>query len=447
MGWRKYKLKDLVDNFSIRARDYGGAEGLEFLGVSNEDGITKSKYAAEDKGEDYKIIEKGCFAYNPYRVNVGSIGYLDEDVRGLISPAYVVFKTKQNSICDALLFKFLKSAEGLRQIKFQGRGTVRQALRFEDLCKIEISLPSYEEQFLLLENIKLAEKESCLLNNELTNQLSLVKQLRQSFLSEAMQGKLICHSERSEESGETGQQLLARIKAEKAQLVKDKKLKKEKELPSITAEEIPFEIPKDWVWCRLGEFCYITSGSTPKSDAFVEEGIPFLKMFNLRNQKIDFFYKPQYIKHEIHNGQLKRCRAYPGDVIMNIVGPPLGKIAVIPDELTECNFNQAAVLIRPFITGLNWFVFWYLNEMSAINEIDTKGVAGQANISVTQAQNIKIPLPPVSIQNQIVAKLDELMKFCDDLENSIKASQLQNEQLLQQVLKEALEVREGKLSN
>jgi type I restriction enzyme S subunit len=435
MSWRKYKLKDLVDNFSIRARDYGGAEGLEFLGVSNDDGIVKSKSAAEHKGEEYKIIEKGCFAYNPYRVNIGSIAYHNEEIKGLISPAYVIFKTKPNSIKDNLLLKFLKSAEGIRQIRFHGRGTVRQALRFEDLCKIEISLPSFEEQENLISNIEKIEQENNQIQNELKNQLSLIKQLRQAFLREAMQGLLV----KTETNGETGAELLEKIKEEKAQLIKEKKLKKEKELPPISEDEIPFEIPENWTWCRLGEVAYITSGSTPSKDAFVEDGIPYLKMYNLRNQKIDFQYKPQYIKEEVHNGQLKRCRAYSGDVIMNIVGPPLGKIAVIPENLPECNFNQAAVLIRPLIKSMNFFIFWYLNEMSEINAIDTKGVAGQANISVTQSHNMKIPLPPLNEQKQIVTKLDELMAFCDGLEDSIKASQGLNEKLLQEVLREALQ--------
>ena len=84
MEFKKYFLKDLVENFSVRAKDYGGASNLEFLGVSNEDGIVQSKYAAEEKAEDYKIIEKGCFAYNPYRINVGSIAYFAEDIKGLI---------------------------------------------------------------------------------------------------------------------------------------------------------------------------------------------------------------------------------------------------------------------------------------------------------------------------------------------------------------------------
>jgi len=159
MSFRKVRLGELIENFSIRARDYGGSEGLKFLGVSNEDGITSSKYPAEDKAEDYKIIEKGCFGYNPYRINVGSIAYLDKDIKGLISPAYVIFKTKPNSIKDNLLLKFLKSSEGLRQIKMHARGTVRQALRFEDLCKIELTIPAYAEQEILISKIQIKEIE------------------------------------------------------------------------------------------------------------------------------------------------------------------------------------------------------------------------------------------------------------------------------------------------
>lgn len=435
MSWRKVKLGDLVENFSVRAKDYGGSEGLDFCGVSNEEGIIKTKYAAEDKAEDYKIIEKGCFAYNPYRVNVGSIGLFTEDYKGLISPAYVVFKPKLNSIIPELLFKFLKSDEGLRQIRFYGRGTVRQALRFEDLCNIELSIPDYPEQEKLFKKLINSQERSNNLSGELTHQLSLVKKLRQQILQDAVQGKLVPQNPNDEPASE----LLKKIKAEKAKLIAEKKLKKEKEMPSIKPEEIPFELPEGWVWCRLGEVAYITSGSTPSQDAFVEKGIPYLKMYNLRNQKIDFFHKPQYIKEEVHNGQLKRCRAFPGDVIMNIVGPPLGKIAIIPDDLPECNFNQAAVLIRPLIPKMNFFIFWHLNEMSEINSIDTKGVAGQNNISVTQAQNIRIPLPPLSEQLRIVQKLNELMQTCEELESSIKQSVSLNEKLLQQVLREALQ--------
>jgi len=442
MSWRIVRLGDLVENFSVRAKDYGGSEGLDFCGVSNEEGIIKTKYAAEDKAEDYKIIEKGCFAYNPYRVNVGSIGLVTDDFKGLISPAYVVFKPKPNTIIPELLFKFLKSDEGLRQIRFYGRGTVRQALRFEDLCNIELSIPDYFQQEELFKKLINSQEKSNILSTELTNQLALVKKLRQQLLQDAVQGKLTAEFRSSHpelvEGSHHASELLKKIKAEKQKLITEGKLKKQKELPPVKADEIPFEIPEGWVWCRLGVIAYITSGSTPSQSAFVESGIPYLKMYNLRNQKIDFFYKPQFIKEEVHNGQLKRCRAFPGDVIMNIVGPPLGKIAIIPDSLPECNFNQAAVLIRPLFKKMNQYIFWYLNELSEIKAIETKGVAGQDNISVTQAHNMRIPLPPLSEQHRIVQKLDELMQTCDALEASIKESAAQNEKLLQQVLREAL---------
>ena len=72
-------------------------------------------------------------------------------------------------------------------------------------------------------------------------------------------------------------------------------------------------------------------------------------MYNLRKQQIDFLFHPQYIKPEVHNGKLQRSRTEIGDLIMNIVGPPLGKLAIIPSDLPESNFNQAAVLIRPYM--------------------------------------------------------------------------------------------------
>jgi type I restriction enzyme S subunit len=328
-------------------------------------------------------------------------------------------------------------------------GTSKEAIGLTAFGKYELPYFDIAKQQEVKEQFVTAQESTIGLDSELTHQLDLVKQLRQAFLREAMLGKLVPQDPNDlpdRQAGEPASVLLEKIKAEKDRWIKAKVIKKPKPIPPILDYEIPFDIPKNWTWCRLGEFAYVTSGSTPKSSAFVSEGIPFLKMYNLREQKIDFDYKQQFIKEEVHNGALKRCRAFPGDLIMNIVGPPLGKLAIIPNALPECNFNQAAVLIRPTILEMNKYLFWYLSEMSEINEVETKGVAGQNNISVTQAHNMKIPLPPLSEQQRIVAKLDELMTYCDELEASIKESQQQNEQLLQQVLREALEPESAILS-
>ena len=181
---------------------------------------------------------------------------------------------------------------------------------------------------------------------------------------------------------------------------------------------MPFEVPSLWVWCKLGDIAYVASGSTPDKTCFVEKGIPYIKMYNLRNQEIDFEFHPQYITEEIHNSKLCRSRTEVGDLIMNIVGPPLGKLAIIPTTLPQANFNQAAVLIRPYKykEDLVLYLKSYLEEMSEINSIATRGSAGQVNISLTQSQNMRIPLPPLAEQQRIVTEIEKWFALINQIE-------------------------------
>lgn len=169
------------------------------------------------------------------------------------------------------------------------------------------------------------------------------------------------------------------------------------------------------MWCKLEDIAYVASGSTPDKSSFVSNGIPYIKMYNLRNQNIDFKFKPQFIKEDVHNGKLQRSRTEVGDLIMNIVGPPLGKLALIPPSLPQANFNQAAVLIRPYLHKdiTNVYLKAYLEEMTEINSISTKGSAGQVNISLTQSQNMRIPLPPLSEQHRIIKELKHWLSMVD----------------------------------
>ena len=184
---------------------------------------------------------------------------------------------------------------------------------------------------------------------------------------------------------------------------------------------MPFEVPNSWVWCRLEDIAYVASGSTPDKTCFVENGVPYIKMYNLRNQKIDFAYHPQYITEEVHNGKLQRSRTEVGDLIMNIVGPPLGKLAIIPTTLPQANFNQAAVLIRPykFKEVLVSYLKVYLEEMSEINSIATRGSAGQVNISLTQSQNMRIPIPPLNEVRRIIEEVSKYDILIDSLKQNI----------------------------
>ena len=247
------------------------------------------------------------------------------------------------------------------------------------------------------------------------------KALRQKILDLAIHGKLVPQ----DPNDEPASVLLERIKAEKERLIKEGKIKRSKKSAKSSDtphyENVPFEVPSSWVWCRLEDIAYVASGSTPDKTCFVENGVPYIKMYNLRNQKIDFAYHPQYITEEVHNGKLQRSRTEVGDLIMNIVGPPLGKLAIIPTTLPQANFNQAAVLIRPykFKEVLVSYLKVYLEEMSEINSIATRGSAGQVNISLTQSQNMRIPIPPLNEVRRIIEEVSKYDILIDSLKQNI----------------------------
>lgn len=441
MSWRTVNLGELVDNYSVRAKDHSAdTSSLKFCGVSNSDGITLSKYAAEDKAEDYKIIEKDCFAYNPYRINVGSIGLLEGDTVGLISPAYVVFKPKPKSIIPQLLLKFLKSNEGLRQIKMHARGTVRQALRFEDLCKIELSIPDYDSQLDLFKRIEETEIETSVLTHEFEYQLSLIKQLRQAFLREAMQGKLV----QQDPSDEPASVLLEKIKAEKERLIKEKKIKKEKPLPPISEDEIPFQIPENWVWCRLGELFDVVRGSSPRP-----KGDP--RFWSKSRTQFHWITIADFTPYG-SNGRLLDTKGF-----LTELGSKQSRIVKSGDLLIAC--SGVGSVGRSIETKIDGFIYDGLLAIRSINDNTVKDMikyflkfkedqiyavasgANWLNINIEILSSYVLALPPLAELQRIVSKLDELTKFCDDLEASIKESQQQNEALLQQVLREALETK------
>ncbi len=288
-------------------------------------------------------------------------------------------------------------------------------------------------------------ENSDLFDLESESQLKYISLLRQAILQEAIEGKLTAHWRkdnpvRKGDPEYDAAALLEKIKAEKQKLIEEGKIRKEKPVAPIKPEEVPFELPEGWVWCRLGEMCdFITKGTTPSTHELKTKGeIPYLKVYNIVNQKIDFYYKPQFISLKVHN-KLGRSKVFPDDVIMNIVGPPLGKIAIIPDTFPEWNINQALAIFRCLIIDVNRYIFLFLNQGSAIKSIQTLGVVGQDNISLTQCRDIVFPLPSLAEQKAIVSLIDSLMSMVDDLEKQVVERKEKAEALMQAVLREAFE--------
>lgn len=433
MSWRKVKLGELVNNFSVRAKEIGGAENLEFLGVSNEEGITSTKNAAEDKAEEYKIIEKGCFAYNPYRVNVGSIGLMTNDTKGLISPAYVVFKPKPKSIQPELLLKFLKSSEGLRQIKLYARGTVRQALRFEDLCNIELSLPDYDTQNELLQKLNVTQNCAEQVLAEQSHQLELINKLRQQILKDAMQGKLVPQNPKDEPASK----LLEKIKVEKA-----KSGKKEKALPKINLADVPFKTPSNWSWCRLGEIAELNGRIGWKgltASEYKKNGPLFLSVYSLNYGDYVDYSQAYHISKERYD-ESPEIMLRNGDILICKDGAGIGKLGIIKDLQEPTTINSSLLLIRPSKQVQLKFLYYYLLS-EHFQKIVNSRIMGATTPHLYQRDLVEffIALPPLSEQKRIVSKIEELMNLCDELEKSVKVNQEYTTLLYQTALKEALQ--------
>jgi type I restriction enzyme S subunit len=164
----------------------------------------------------------------------------------------------------------------------------------------------------------------------------------------------------------------------------------------------------DWTVEKAADVCVkVQSGGTPKEGFIDEPGVPFLKVYNLVHQEVDFGYRPQFVRPEVHLGPLSKSRVMPGDVLMNIVGPPLGKVAIVPDVYDEWNINQAITLFRPSELIKGAWIYILLCEGASIREIQlqTKGSAGQVNISLTQCREFEFPVPSTDEQDEIAGHL------------------------------------------
>jgi type I restriction enzyme, S subunit len=273
-----------------------------------------------------------------------------------------------------------------------------------------------------------------------------VKKLRESILQLAVQGKLTKHWREqrtlSGTEGENASVLLERIKAEKALRQAQGKIKKEKPLPEITEEEIPYELPEGWVWCRLSEMTeLITKGSSPKWQGihYVEEGegILFVTSENVGSYEL-IWKKKKYVESKF-NKITPRSILKRNDLLMNIVGGSIGRTAIYNiDELA--NINQAVTIIRLLpLVSFDYFLHFF-NSPTCISYMYDKQVDNaRPNLSMGNISKFLIPFPSLEEQKAIVQKVNALMALCDSLEKEIETHQTTQEQWMQSCLNEVLE--------
>ncbi|WP_336753748.1 restriction endonuclease subunit S [Aeromonas hydrophila] len=261
-----------------------------------------------------------------------------------------------------------------------------------------------------------------------------INTLKQTILQLAVMGKLVPQ----DPSDEPASVLLERIAAEKAQLVKEKKIKKEKVLPAISEEEKPFVTPEGWVFSRLQNVIDVRDGThdSPKN-AEGENTYPLITSKDFKDGKIDF-ESARYISECDHLEISKRSFVEMYDILFSMIGGNIGNQVMVMSERPFSIKNVALFKYFNKAYTLPEYVFLYTQYLA--NDLQDKAVGGaQPFISLGALRNLIFPLPPVSEQYKIAAKVDELMTLCDQLK-----SRLQTSQQTQLALAEALV--EGALS-
>ena len=245
-------------------------------------------------------------------------------------------------------------------------------------------------------------------------------QERLSDNSIALRSKLIelgIKGELTEQLAEDGnaEDLYKEIQAEKQRLIKEGKLKKEKSLPEIEAKEIPFDIPENWKWMRLGECGSWGAGATPaRNDSrnYLNGTIPWLKTGDLNDSVINNV--PEFITEYAFNTSSVRLNPV-GSVLIAMYGATIGKLGILGIEATT---NQACCACIPFSGVYNWFLYYVL--LAYRGRFIEKGAGGaQPNISKEKIIMTEFPLPPLAEQKRIVEKLEQLLPLCDSMSKDI----------------------------
>jgi type I restriction enzyme S subunit len=431
MSWKKVKIGDILKESKIISKnpnpDRRITVRLKVLGVE------KRGLENEVEGATKQYIRKaGQFIYGKQNFHKGAFGIVPPELDGFESSSDLPAFDVDKSCLPEFIFFFFKQGNFYLELSKIASGVATQRINTSQLFELELLLPDINTQRQLISNIQLLEKNGSQISSELTYQLTLVKKLRQQLLQDAVQGKLVEQNLKDEPASE----LLNRIKAEKAKLIAEKKLKKEKELTPIKPDEIPFEIPENWVWCRLGEICTKIHYGFNASAKPEKKDVRLLRITDIQDNKVDWECVPgcDYTESDLKNYSLNR-----NDIMIARTGGTIGKTYLVKDISVKSLFASYLIRAVPSKFLVAEYLKSFLESPIYWKQLyDAAWGAGQPNVNGTSLSNLKVPLPPLSEQTRIVQKLDDLMQYCNEMEASVKKSESQNEKLLQQVLREAL---------
>ena len=359
------------------------------------EGLKKSRFV--HKG-DFLLSNSMSFGH-PYILNID----------GCIHDGWLVLRSVTPLFDKDYLYYVLSSPMVFRQFCNRAAGAVVNNLNTDKVALTIVPVPSLAEQRRIVDKIEellpnIDRYEQAWSRLEDLNK-RFPDDMKKSILQMAIQGKLV--EQRPEEG--TAEDLYQQIQAEKQQLIRTGKIKKEKPLPEIAEEEKPFDIPESWKWIRLGEVFQHNTGkalNATNRDGVCLEYITtsnlYWNQFELDNLKKMFFSEPEIEKYTVKKGDLLVCE-----------GGDFGRAAIWPYDY-EMRIQNHIHRLRPYhIVNVKFFYYlFYLYKRAGW--INGKGI-GIQGLSSKALHILPFPLPPLTEQTRIVSKLEELLPTCDRL--------------------------------
>lgn len=429
-NWKKVKLGTLLTESKVlssnpntdnRIRVKLNVLGIEKRPITNEkNGATK-----------YYTRKAGQFIYGKQNLHKGAFGIIPKELDGFESSQDIPSFDVDESCYPEWIFYFLKKGNFHLKLEDLAKGVGSKRIQPKQIFELDIYLPTKEEQRKILDEIKRSEINNQELLNEFKFQEANLRKLRETILQDAIEGILTA----SWREQNTVKDLTNKL---------PKKKKKEKPLFIIKKEDIPFEVPNSWVWCRFGElYTSIEAGKSPKCLAHPADNNHWgvIKMSAIswgdfqenENKMLPLNFTP-FVDKEIKAGDFILTRANTRELIGRsvIVGENVRDKLLLNDKTLRINVSN--FVNKEFLNIYNTSSYsrnYYSKVASGTSD-------SMKNISRVDISLLKVPLPPINEQIEIVNKVNQLLLNCENLEYKIIINKENSEKILQSVLIELM---------
>ena len=349
------------------------------------------------------LFERGQIIYSKIRPRLRKVVVAPFD--GLCSADMYPLKTQLDT---QYVFYYILSESFNQQVnEATSNRVLLPKINKKELQKIYIPLPPLGEQNRIARIVTDVFAQLDLIDDLQMQYANDMDTLKTKLFEAALRGKL---TEQLLEDG-TAEELYQQIQAEKQELVKAKKIKKEQPLPPIETKDIPFPLPTNWKWVRLGDIARkIASGNTPtggrNSDVYVHSGYCLFREQNIYNDGIHE-EGMVYITEELIATR-ENSTVYAGDILLNITGGSIGRCAVVPDSFDRGSVNQHILIIRMIDERLRHYIHKVICSPYAQKYINQKAFGDKGGFSGTRCKMMPIPLPPLEEQKRIVERIDSI---------------------------------------